>query len=107
MLDLLDLVVLSLVTYRLSRFIVLDSLIDGTRDRAYERLTSPDRLSTFRLKLVDLLTCNFCITIWVSAVVCAGWAWIDGHWPGWAFIYVWLAVAAGALLPWAYIDSED
>jgi len=107
MLDLLTFVILSAATYRIGRFAVLDSLLDGTRDRFYPWLTKPETLSTFRLKLADLLTCAYCITIWIAAAVVAFWSLVVADaWIGWGFLLVWPAVAAGSLVFWALIDAE-
>jgi len=107
MLDLLTFVILSAATYRIGRFLLLDSLIDGVRDRFYPWLTNPEKLSTTRLKVADLLTCAYCITVWIAAAVVVFWSLVvAGEWIGWAFLLVWPAVAAGSLVLWAYIDDE-
>jgi len=109
MLDLTTFVVLSFATYRIGRFLLLDSLIDEWRDRLYLKLTvtAPDQpLPTWRSKLVDLLTCSYCITVWIALFVTLFWSLVVVDWIGWAFLLVWPAVAAGSLVPWAYIDDE-
>ena len=112
MLDLITFVVLSAVTYRVGRFLLLDSLIDELRDKLYLRLTvggtevgSP--VAAWRMKLIDLMTCSYCITIWIAAAVVVFWSLVvRGEWIGWEFLLVWPAVAAGSLVWWTYIDSE-
>lgn len=106
--ELLTFVLLSLATYRVARFVVLDSLIDGARDRVLMWLNDPQTLSPWRLKAFELLTCPFCITVWIAAAFVVFWSFaVRGEWIGWAFLVVWPATAAGSLVPWAYIDSED
>lgn len=105
--ELLTFVVLSLATYRIGRFILLDSLIDGLRDWFFDRLNRPEKLTPFRLWLMNLLTCVYCITIWIAAAVVAFWSLvIRDEWIGWSFLIVWPAVGAASLLPWEYLDSE-
>lgn len=76
MIDLtLLIIILSLVTYRVARFLVLDTLIDGTRDRVIDGLErrvgearDAERKSAVAYeKLIDLIGCPFCITVWVAA----------------------------------------
>lgn len=107
MIDAVDLVVLALATYRVGRFIVLDDLIAGWRDRFLGWLMSPAAPSLWRFKLEQLLTCPYCITIWVAAAAVGFWGWLIAPWPGWAFLPIWLAVAAGALIAWYIVDRDD
>jgi hypothetical protein len=96
------LIVLSATVYRISRFIVLDTLIDEARNCVLSWLEL--RTSMFWSKIHDLLGCPYCITIWISAAAVAITdIWITGvPMPVWT----WLAAASGALLFWAAIDSE-
>jgi hypothetical protein len=98
-------VILSAVTYRIARFLILDELIEELRDSFHAKLTEhPNRLT---IKLQILMLCPFCLTIWVSAGVSAYWYTLVDEWPGWAFpVYV-LAAAAGSLVFWNYIDKKD
>lgn len=96
------LVVLSAVTYRVSRFIVLDTLIDAPRNWVLSWLEMHPNM--FTNKLLELLGCPWCITIWVAAgAVAIQDQLIDGMpVPIWA----WLAVATGSLVFWGIIDNE-
>lgn len=102
--------ILGLVTYRVARFIVLDTLIDGTRDKVLDTLekkhgrAGDSKKALLYSKLTDLLGCPFCITIWVSAGACLATRIFVGSFP--MPVWVWLATAATALIPWNYIDSE-
>jgi FtsH-binding integral membrane protein len=92
---------LSMPTYRIGRFIVLDTLIDEPRDKTYAWLEL--RTSLFWKKVVDLLGCPWCITIWVAAaVVAVADAFVSVPLP----VFTWLAVATGSLVWWAIIDSD-
>jgi hypothetical protein len=96
-------VVLGLVTYRVSRFIVLDTLWESWRDRLHAWLMSKPAL--WRIKLHELLGCPFCVTIWVSAGACLLTRWFVGSFamPVWA----WLGAATFALVVWEYVDAEE
>jgi hypothetical protein len=93
-------VVLSAVTYRVARFVVLDTMFEGTRAQVFGRLSM--RKSTFAYKIAELLGCPYCITVWISAIVCFGYRILVG--PFEAPVAVWLAVCTGALLYWRAID---
>lgn len=107
--DLILLVVLSAVTYRISRFIVLDSLIDGPRDRIadwLERHSDPRPWNphvVFR-KVGELLECPWCITIWVAGAVVATHHHVVDPLP--VPVWMWLTTATGALIFWAIIDTD-
>lgn len=103
---LIVLVVTSLTAWRVAWFIQRDSLIDATRDRASHWLRAEPSLT--RMKIHELLTCPFCLTIWTAALSVGLWPVVTGDpWWGWAFIYVWLAVAALAVLWWRMIAGDD
>jgi hypothetical protein len=94
------LLVLSLVTYRVGRFIALDTLIDVPRLRLMSWLAEKGAVGH---KLNELLGCAYCITIWVSAAATAlTMVFMPVPMPVW----MWLAASAGALVVWAIVDSE-
>jgi hypothetical protein len=97
------LIVLSAVSYRVSRFLLLDSLIDETRNSVLEWLEMhPNR---FTLKLLELLGCPYCVTIWVSAATVGVTAlFVEDPIP--MPVWTWLATATGSLVFWRWIDSE-
>ena len=63
------LIALSAVTYRIGRFVILDTLIDEPRNWVMGWLERHPH--KFWEKILDLLGCPFCITIWISAAVVA------------------------------------
>lgn len=101
----------SLVTYRVARHIVLDTLWDNTRTKLIDKLQPPETREPkirqpYRLvkwKLGELIGCPFCVTVWVAAgVVFAHRLFVDDvPIPVWA----WLATAAGGLVVWAIVDN--
>lgn len=96
-------IVLSLVVYRVARFIVLDSLIDGTRENITVWLGH--RSHRWWHKLLELIGCPFCVTIWISAFTLIAYRIFVDDFP--IPVFTWLAVAAGALIPWRIIDWEE
>lgn len=98
------LIVLSLMVYRVSRFIVLDTLIDGTRSKVEDWLMAHRSKLLFR-KLYELMGCPYCVTIWVAlGAVLVSYFFVDSiPLP----LYTWLAVSSGALVCWAIIDSDE
>ena len=115
------LVMWSFASYRLGRFIALDALIKGTREKITDKLTTVevaggeavsvdehsawwDTIPLWKRKIVDLIGCPFCVTAYTTAGVIVGTRpFIDGvPLP----VLTWLACWTGALLCWARIDSE-
>jgi len=97
------LLVLSAVTYRVSRFLVLDTLIDEPRNWVLSKLEMKQGL--FFAKLIDLIGCPYCITIWVSAAIVAVHHFLVQALP--VPVWTWLAVATGSLVLWNLVDSEE
>lgn len=93
-------VLLGAAAYRVGRFIVLDTMFEGTRDRVIGALESRSHKLVFS-KLFDLLQCPFCITVWTSlaatlvAVFGAG-----VPYP----LLVWAASSVFALVFWRIVD---
>lgn len=95
-------VLLGLVTYRVGRFIVLDDLIVGIRDRVETVLERNAHVLVWR-KLHQLIGCAFCVTIWVSAgATLVTDAITEVPMPVW----VWLGAATVAVVVWNQLDSE-
>lgn len=97
-------IILGLVTYRVSRFLVLDTLIDEIRDRVIGWLEPRQHRLGWR-KLLDLLGCPYCITVWVAAGAVAAHHFIVDPVP--MPVWTWLGVATVSLAVWAVIDNEE
>lgn len=108
----LDLAILSLVVYRVTRFTQLDSLIKEPRDWLARKLLKPPTyredgqewpFNPWRRKALEWLTCPFCVSVWAAAG--AWWFW---HWWGdtlfGQFMLGWLAVSGGAMVVYKFID---
>ena len=101
------LVVLSLASYRITRFLIEDDLIETPRGWLKTKIykPNPDTLkpaSRLRIKLVDLLECPYCMSVWISAaaVALACWTWSVPQ-PFWS----WLAVCGGAMVVWQIVED--
>lgn len=82
---------------------MLDTLIDVPRDKVMGWLEMhPNRLNA---KILELIGCPWCITIWVSAATVIVHNYVVDN--GVAVpVWTWLAVAVGSLLLWHVLDSE-
>lgn len=96
----LTLLLLSLVTYRITRFLIDDTLIDNQRIWVHQLLVG--KSSKFRYKLYELVTCKFCLSIWVAAVVTAC---TDAVGSVPMPVWMWLGSAAGALVVWQVAEQ--
>ena len=97
------LVLLSLACYRVTRFIIADSLIDGFRERVQERLIG-DNPNLIRDKIYDLSVCPYCTSVhvaWIAVLITQQFVSIPLP------VLVWLAVAGGAMVIWAIVESDD
>lgn len=99
--DLSLIALLSLATYRLTRLIVKDTLWQETR-RKIEFFILGHEPRSWRDKLHELLTCPYCISVWLSAGVVAG---ADAYTSVPLPFLTFLAVAAGCVLVWRYIEE--
>ncbi len=105
--------ILGLAAYRITRFIVSDSLLDGIRNKLISILFAPDELTEPQLdeegnyqppvldepyridiprfwavtfgKLGELITCRFCIGFWVSLALYLSYQQWGLAWPIMAF----------------------
>lgn len=100
--DFFLLVVLSAVVYRVTRFIIEDTLLDGPREKLLTWLE--EHPGFMNDKLYVLIECPFCVSIWVSAGAVALTDLVVDDVP--VPVWTWLAAATGALVFWAIIDSE-
>lgn len=92
--------VISLITYRVARFLILDTLIDTPRIWFHQVILAKPK--PWRMKLYELITCPFCLTVWVAAAVTA----IGDLTYGFtAPVAVWLASAAGSLMVWNIVED--
>jgi Protein of unknown function (DUF1360) len=95
-------VVLSLACYRVTRFVIRDTLWEHWRVKLGDRIlgTSP---KLWRDKLYDLLHCPYCLSVWVAAATVAA---ADGFVSVPLPLFSWLAVAAGSLVVWRVVEPD-
>lgn len=80
--------VAALAIYRITNLIVVDKISDPARDALMEALSR--RPSRFTAWLTDLVSCVFCVAVWVSlALVVAGYATGVLSWTGWRSGWFW------------------
>ena len=97
---LLGLLVAVLATFRVTRLVTTDKVFDRPREALWGWLA--DRGWWWPL---DLLGCDWCVSVWVAAAVtlCGWWSGVlDG---GWHLLAWWMAVAGGAGLA-ALVSGE-
>lgn len=114
----------SFVTYRATRFLIADSMIEVTRGRFLNWLWPPPDFtadiaalvanagatpkaptppSFLRRKLYELVTCPYCLSIWLGgAATLIVWVFypipLPGLWP--------LALSTGSLILWRFIEDN-
>lgn len=71
MIDILIVLVLGLAGFRITRALLFDTWIEGTRHRFYAFLVNRKRPAILWQKLLDLTTCTWCAGFWVSLTLTA------------------------------------
>lgn len=106
-------VIFSLVTYRATRFLIEDSLIDTPRDWLKKTVImrgkipgvryNPNPTPAWRSKLYELTECPYCVSVWVAlaSVGCARLTGASVPQPFW----VWLASAGGCMIVWSVVED--
>lgn len=100
---LLQLILFSAVTYRLVRFVVIDTMFDGPRDKVHGWLLKKKK--PWALMLHELFSCTSCMSVWFSAatVAAADIYGVSVPLP----VFAWLACSTGALVFAIIIDPAD
>lgn len=80
LIDIVPLFVLAFASYRITRFLLIDSLLDGSRSKLHVLLVNKSKkegkLHLLWDKLYDLTSCTWCAGFWVSLAVYATVLWI-------------------------------
>lgn len=105
-----DFAVGSLAVYRVTRFIIRDTLIDELRQKVqvtlsggYVQRNGEWRLSKWRQKLLELIGCPYCVSIYIAgATVLATWCRRGTRLP----LVQWPAMSAAALVAWRIVEDE-
>lgn len=73
MIDIIPLVVLALASYRITRFLVIDTLIAGIRNKFHgvliNKAQKQSKLRPVWEKMYDLSSCTWCFGFWVSFIL--------------------------------------
>lgn len=79
-LNIVPLIVLAFASYRITRFLVIDSLIEGSRHKLYAFLSNrADKNGPLHLiwsKLFELSSCTWCAGWWLSLGLYSLYAWV-------------------------------
>lgn len=87
--NLITALILAMVSFRVTRFFLFDSMFEATRIRIYNALLKVDEdgyTPTWRYKIYELLSCTWCFGFWVSLATywvylwVAPWNWTRGDW---------------------------
>lgn len=98
-------VVLGLVTYRVTRFLIADTLIAQPRRKLLDWIAPQvgPMPPKWRIKIWELLTCPYCLSIWVAGGAVGLTAiWRDIPMPVWT----WLATAGMCMAWYAFIEDD-
>ena len=96
------LILYSLVSYRLTRFVHSDTILDEIRDRFQIWLVTKEKL--WADKIYELSACPYCISVYTSAgTVLAARHYQDFPMP----FYVWLAVCGLTMVIWRVVEKDE
>lgn len=94
-------VLMSLACYRATRLVVKDSIASGPRIWLHTALYGK-RPRVWREKLVELISCSFCISFWIAGALV--WA-VDINTSVPLPALQWAAVSAGSVLTWRLVEE--
>jgi hypothetical protein len=81
MIEIIPLIVLAIASYRITRFLVIDTLISGVRNKFHGFLINhAQKQGTFHMlweKLYDLTSCTWCFGFWVSVILYWLYTWVS------------------------------
>jgi hypothetical protein len=99
--------ILSFVIWRVTRFLLRDSMFEETRFKV-EHFFGSRANKLLPRKINELITCPWCVSIWVSAGLTALWRWQEGDGVGWFWTaVVWLASAGAAMAWWLTWEVDE
>lgn len=79
MISIIPLIILALASYRLTRFLVIDTLIAGTRNKFHSILINRAQkngiLQKIWEKFYELTSCTWCLGFWVSLALYWAYTW--------------------------------
>lgn len=99
--------IISAVTWRVTRFLLLDTLLEPLRVRFEKWAREAEEASRFARWIAALYQCAFCVSIWVSAGAVGLWCLTTWWWIGWSFLFVWPAGSTGCMIIYRYVDPPQ
>lgn len=79
LIEIVPLLVLAFASYRITRFLVIDDLIDGIRSKVHSFfINRSNKNGPFHLgwqKLYQLSSCTWCLGFWVSLALYTAYVW--------------------------------
>lgn len=73
MIEIVPLIVLAIASFRITRFLIIDTMLSGSRNKVHSvfinKAQRNGKLHVLWEKLYDLTSCTWCIGFWVSLVV--------------------------------------
>jgi hypothetical protein len=102
-------VLMCCAVWTLTRLVILETVIDGTRDRVMGWLEN--RTSLWAVKLYELLGCPWCVSFWVALGIVLvaddpmGWFTWSAHLP---LPVLWVAgIRTGGLVIYGFFDGAE
>ncbi len=105
-------VMLSVVVYRVTVFVELDTMFEDSRDRLFlwldqKRKATKGARSLIYRKLHDGLSCAYCVSVWIAGGAVLFWAAATPYELDWTSLVDWIAIAGGALMFYRFTDPAD
>lgn len=76
----LTLLIIGFASFRLTRFFIIDTFFDGTRENLHvffaKKQEKSKKHSAFWSKLYDLSSCTWCFGFWISLILYSLYFWI-------------------------------
>lgn len=95
-------VVAALCVYRITRFLIKDTLIEKQRDWVHSKLLLPPK--PWKDKVYELIDCPFCLSVWITGITVAV---IDSFISVPLPVLAWLAICGAAMIVWRYIELPE
>lgn len=107
MIDIVAFIVLSFAAYRITRFLLFDTLLDEPRNFWYNTASGGNRFKLLREKALDLTSCSWCTGVWVTFFLYWIYVWYSPvHFTRFDWINI-LAIAGVQGLLHAYEPGDD
>lgn len=103
-------IILSFVVFRVTRFLMHDTLIEKQRMWVFIKISGKPKIHedgtryqpAWRMKVLELIQCAWCTSLhigWMTVLVANQWTSIPLPW------MYWVAIAGGAILIWDHVEG--